>query len=53
MEKRKVTIGITALFLFRVLIEKGVCDLDVGLRYPKGVEFLEGKSVRLLKSYMI
>jgi len=28
-----VTVGITALFLFRDLIEKEVCDLDVGLRY--------------------
>lgn len=28
-----VTVGITALFLFRDLIKKEVCDLDVGLRY--------------------
>jgi len=28
-----VTVGITALFFFRALIEKRVCDLDVGLGY--------------------
>lgn len=48
-----VTTGITALFLLRVLIKKGVCDLDVGLGFPKGAEAFEGWSVRPLKSYMI
>lgn len=28
-----VTVGITALFFYRVQIEKRVCDLDVGLGY--------------------
>jgi len=53
LKKVLVTTGITALFLLRVLIKKEVCDLDVGLGFPKGAEALEGWSVRPLKSYMI
>lgn len=30
--KDEVTLGITALFFLRVLIEKKVCDLDVELK---------------------
>lgn len=38
MIKRLITLGITALFFLRVLIEKEVCDLDVGLKFITGVE---------------
>jgi len=31
-------LGITALSLLGVHIERGVCDLDVGLKLPGGVE---------------
>lgn len=48
-----ITTGITALFLLRVLIKKEVCDLDVGLGFPKGAEAFDGWSVRPLKPYMI
>lgn len=34
MNKEKATIGITALFFLRVLIEERDCDLDVESRYP-------------------
>jgi len=34
-------------------IDKGVCDLDVGLELPKGAEFLQGRTVRPLNFHMI
>jgi len=37
VNKAKATTGITAPFLYRDLIEEGLCDLDVGLEIPFGV----------------
>ena len=36
----------------RVLIEKNVWHLDVGLEFPSGVEAAKGLAVRRLKLYM-
>jgi len=51
--KELVTVGITALSFLRAQIEKKVCDLDVGPRFPEDVEVFKGWSVRPLKSYVI
>ena len=48
-----VTVGITALSFLRVLIEKRVCDLDVGPECPKDAAVFKGWSVRPLKFYVI
>ena len=48
----KGTLGITGLYFFRVLIEKSVWHLDVGLMCPVGVEADKGLTVRQLKHYM-
>jgi len=53
LKNEKVTVGITALSFLRDQIERKVCDLDVGLEFPKGVEALMGGTVRPLKFYMI
>jgi hypothetical protein len=46
------TLGITAQFLPKDGIGGEDCDLDVGFRYPRGVEASNGGSVRPLKSNM-
>ena len=38
LKKEKATAGITALSFLRVHIDKKVCDLDVELKFPGGVE---------------
>lgn len=53
MKINKITLGITALFFWRVHIDKKVCDLDVELRLIFNEDINNIKSVRLLKSYMI
>jgi len=49
----QVTLGITALFLFKVHIDKEAYDLDVGLRYPSGAKATNGSFVQRIISYMI
>ena len=53
IDKRiKSTLGITGLYFFKVLIDRSVWHLDVGLSYP-GVEAdSKGSAVRRLKWYM-
>lgn len=41
LKKEKATAGITALSFPREQIEERVCDLDVELRFPLGVEALK------------
>jgi len=41
VKKERVTAGITAQFVLIVQIDGQVCDLDVELGYPEGVEALE------------
>ena len=38
LKKEKATAGITALSFLREQIEEKVCDLDVELKFPGGVE---------------
>lgn len=51
--KIKGTSGITASYLLPDGMVTGVCDLDVELELPAGVEVGEGWTVLPLKFYMI
>lgn len=51
--KEEVTLGITALFFLRVLIDKKVCDLDVELKFSLWGSGHKRRSVRPLNFYMI
>ena len=51
-QRIKDTPGITGLYFSKVLIDRSVWHLDVGLTYPDVEADVKGSAVRRLKCYM-